>query len=214
MQMQGHGMPLSPDLQIQVLHIVQEALSNVRKHAKATRVWLDIQQQPQWRFEVRDDGVGFVDPRETGDETHVGLRIMAERAERIGADARRAVHAGTRHVRRADAAAARAGAARRGRGPARRRRRCTEHRCRSCPPRRFASWSSTTTRCSGAASPRCWRATTALQVVGDAADAGEALRRARELQPDLILLDNHLPGVNGVDALPAIARGGPGRRAS
>lgn len=43
-----------------------------------------------------------------------------------------------------------------------------------------------------------------LQVVGDAADAGEALRRAQELQPDLILLDNHLPGVNGVDALPSL----------
>lgn len=43
-----------------------------------------------------------------------------------------------------------------------------------------------------------------VQVVGDAADAGEALRRARELQPDLILLDNHLPGVQGVDALAAL----------
>ncbi|MFO1316825.1 MAG: response regulator [Burkholderiales bacterium] len=43
-----------------------------------------------------------------------------------------------------------------------------------------------------------------LEVVGDAADAGEALRRAAELRPDLILLDNHLPGVNGVDALPAL----------
>ena len=86
MQVQGHGMPLSPDLQVQVLHIVQEALSNIRKHAKATRVWMDIQQQPQWRFEVRDDGVGFVDLLETGDETHVGLRIMTERAERIGAE--------------------------------------------------------------------------------------------------------------------------------
>ncbi|MGK9939416.1 response regulator transcription factor, partial [Salmonella enterica subsp. enterica] len=41
-----------------------------------------------------------------------------------------------------------------------------------------------------------------LEVVGDAADAGEAQRRAQELQPDLILLDNHLPGVRGVDALP------------
>lgn len=41
-------------------------------------------------------------------------------------------------------------------------------------------------------------------VVGDAADAGEAQRRAEELKPDLILLDNHLPGVNGVDVLPAL----------
>ncbi len=82
---QGQGMPLSPDLQIQVLHIVQEALSNVRKHARASRVWLDVQQQPEWRFEVRDDGVGFSLENDELDETHVGLRIMSERALRIGA---------------------------------------------------------------------------------------------------------------------------------
>ncbi|MFO1316826.1 MAG: type IV pili methyl-accepting chemotaxis transducer N-terminal domain-containing protein [Burkholderiales bacterium] len=85
MQVQGQGMPLSPDLQIQVLHIVQEALSNVRKHARASRVWLAVQQQPQWRFEVRDDGAGFTPEAPLHDETHVGLRIMAERAHRIGA---------------------------------------------------------------------------------------------------------------------------------
>jgi two-component system nitrate/nitrite response regulator NarL len=49
-------------------------------------------------------------------------------------------------------------------------------------------------------------------VAGDAADAGEALRRAQELQPDLILLDNHLPGVNGVDALPALREAAPAAR--
>jgi two-component system nitrate/nitrite response regulator NarL len=38
-------------------------------------------------------------------------------------------------------------------------------------------------------------------VVAEAGDAGEAQRHALALQPDLILLDNHLPGVNGVDAL-------------
>lgn len=43
-----------------------------------------------------------------------------------------------------------------------------------------------------------------VQVVGDAGDAGEAQRRAQELQPDVILLDNHLPGVRGVDALAAL----------
>ena len=51
-----------------------------------------------------------------------------------------------------------------------------------------------------------------LQVVGDVADAGDALRRAKELQPDLILLDNHLPGVNGVDALPALQEAAPEAR--
>lgn len=43
-----------------------------------------------------------------------------------------------------------------------------------------------------------------LSVVGDAGDATEAQRRAESLKPDLILLDNHLPGVNGVDAIPAL----------
>jgi two-component system nitrate/nitrite sensor histidine kinase NarX len=86
MTMSGHGMPLSPDLQIQALHIVQEALSNVRKHARASQVWLDVQQQPVWRFEVRDDGIGFAAEHDSRGETHVGLNIMDERALRIGAD--------------------------------------------------------------------------------------------------------------------------------
>ena len=85
LSMQGQGLPLPPDLQIQVLHIVQEALSNVRKHARASQVWLDVSQQPEWRFEVRDDGLGFIPGNDQLDETHVGLRIMSERAQRIGA---------------------------------------------------------------------------------------------------------------------------------
>ena len=51
-----------------------------------------------------------------------------------------------------------------------------------------------------------------LNVVGDAADAGQAQRKAQELQPDVILLDNHLPGVNGVDALPALMEAAPAAR--
>ncbi|MEP7296735.1 MAG: response regulator, partial [Burkholderiales bacterium] len=51
-----------------------------------------------------------------------------------------------------------------------------------------------------------------FEVVGDAGDASQAQRRAAELRPDLILLDNHLPGVNGVDALPALIEASPGVR--
>ena len=51
-----------------------------------------------------------------------------------------------------------------------------------------------------------------FDVIGDAADAGEAQRRAQDLAPDLILLDNHLPGVNGVDALPALREAAPQAR--
>lgn len=48
-----------------------------------------------------------------------------------------------------------------------------------------------------------------LRVVDDAADASQALRKAQELQPDVILLDNHLPGVNGIDALPSLLEAAP-----
>jgi len=48
-----------------------------------------------------------------------------------------------------------------------------------------------------------------LQVVGDAGDAGEAIRRTHELQPDVVLLDNHLPGVNGVDAIGSLREAAP-----
>ena len=51
-----------------------------------------------------------------------------------------------------------------------------------------------------------------LSVIADAADAGQAIRKAEELQPDLILLDNHLPGVHGVDALPALQQAAPAAR--
>jgi two-component system nitrate/nitrite response regulator NarL len=43
-----------------------------------------------------------------------------------------------------------------------------------------------------------------LEIVGEAADGAEALRRAGELRPDLVLLDNHMPGVRGVDLLPGL----------
>jgi two-component system nitrate/nitrite response regulator NarL len=46
-------------------------------------------------------------------------------------------------------------------------------------------------------------------VVGQAGDAGEAHRHAASLQPDVILLDNHLPGVNGVDALAGLLEVAP-----
>jgi two-component system nitrate/nitrite response regulator NarL len=49
-------------------------------------------------------------------------------------------------------------------------------------------------------------------VVAEAGDAGEAQRRAAEVQPDVILLDNHLPGVHGVDALAGLREAAPHAR--
>ena len=43
-----------------------------------------------------------------------------------------------------------------------------------------------------------------VHVVAEARDAGEALKLGAQHQPDVILLDNHLPGVHGVEALPQL----------
>ena len=84
LQVHGQGLPLPSDVQVQVLHIVQEALSNVRKHAGATEVGVEVAKGARWRFAVRDNGAGF-DTRKHPGESHVGLNIMRERAARIGA---------------------------------------------------------------------------------------------------------------------------------
>jgi two-component system nitrate/nitrite sensor histidine kinase NarX len=70
---------------IQVLHIVQEALSNVRKHAAASSVSVELRRGDELAISVRDDGCGF-DPAalERDDAAHVGIVIMRERAHRVG----------------------------------------------------------------------------------------------------------------------------------
>ncbi len=51
-----------------------------------------------------------------------------------------------------------------------------------------------------------------LQVVGEAGDGGEALALAAQLQPDLILLDLTMPGLSGLEALPAVRKAAPAAR--
>mgnify|MGYP003351023728 FL=1 len=85
LEVSGQGLPLAPDVQIQVMHVIQEALSNIRKHSKASNVRVQVRQSPNWEFEVIDDGVGFEAVEDFVDSTHVGLSIMKERAMKIGA---------------------------------------------------------------------------------------------------------------------------------
>jgi two-component system nitrate/nitrite sensor histidine kinase NarX len=78
---------LPPSVEIQLVRIVQEALSNVRKHARAasTTVSLEIRDHHRLAIEVVDDGRGFDldEPVRTG-WPHFGLQTMRERAQAIG----------------------------------------------------------------------------------------------------------------------------------
>ncbi len=75
---------LSSFVQAQLMRIVQEALTNVRKHAHADEVVIAAwETEDAVLVEVRDDGVGF-SPR-VALESHHGLRGMRERAGEIGA---------------------------------------------------------------------------------------------------------------------------------
>ncbi|MCH2219682.1 MAG: type IV pili methyl-accepting chemotaxis transducer N-terminal domain-containing protein [Dechloromonas sp.] len=85
----GAMVPMAPTDEIQIMHIVQESLSNIRKHAKASQVRVVVDQDMACsRITIQDDGVGFdpqTDPNCLSDR-HVGLKIMRERAHRIGAE--------------------------------------------------------------------------------------------------------------------------------
>jgi two-component system, NarL family, nitrate/nitrite sensor histidine kinase NarX len=84
------GLNLPPDQALQVFYILQEALSNVARHAGARQAWLHVDEPVpgQLVLRVEDDGQGL--PEGAGGEqdavssTHYGLAVMRERARRIG----------------------------------------------------------------------------------------------------------------------------------
>ena len=82
----GDGAQLAPEQQLQVLFILQEALSNVRKHAQASKVKVSVENTRDFSLQIEDNGAGFemAAVHEKG-EDHVGLRIMQERAQRLSA---------------------------------------------------------------------------------------------------------------------------------
>lgn len=75
-----------PNVEAQLMRIVQEALTNVRKHAQAQRVWITFAVgSDQVQVAIEDDGCGFESVQiSSEDSRHFGLRIMRERVKEIG----------------------------------------------------------------------------------------------------------------------------------
>jgi two-component system nitrate/nitrite sensor histidine kinase NarX len=70
--------------QKQIFYILREALTNIKKHARATLVEISFEESSSGvSFKITDNGVGF-DPRSKHGDHHLGLQIMKARAERTG----------------------------------------------------------------------------------------------------------------------------------
>jgi PAS domain S-box-containing protein len=84
----GQLSDVSGDLAIAVFRVVQEALTNAARHARAQHVWIEVSETEQAvEIAIRDDGVGFDVKRtqeESGDGSHLGLLGMRERVQILG----------------------------------------------------------------------------------------------------------------------------------
>ena len=80
---QGPTLEIQPEHVLQILHILQESLSNIRKHAAASLIKVTLDTRGPCSLTVEDNGQGFESAKSAGD-THVGINIMRERANRFG----------------------------------------------------------------------------------------------------------------------------------
>ena len=94
------GPPLSSDQQLQCIFILQESLSNIRKHAQADQVNIEIDNGRDFVMTITDNGRGFdAEHLERLPGNHVGLNIMHERAGRIRAELKLTSQPGQTRIR-------------------------------------------------------------------------------------------------------------------
>ncbi len=180
---QGEPRPLSPEVEAALFRIVQEALSNVRKHARARRVRVVLAYgERSVRLLVEDDGRGFeTNVRAPNGDGGFGLSGIRQRAALIGADveidsspgwgtrvrlfvphapvAKVTESAGVIRVMLAD-----------------------DHVLVRQGVRRMID------------------AMPGVSLVGEAEDGTEAVCRTLELAPDVLLMDVQMPGLDGLEA--------------
>jgi signal transduction histidine kinase len=79
-------MPRDRDRDIAIFRILQEALTNVARHARAERVTVRaVRTDDEFVLEIEDDGIGIPQAKLTGQHSY-GLTGMAERAEGLGGE--------------------------------------------------------------------------------------------------------------------------------
>jgi signal transduction histidine kinase len=83
----GTPIPLLPQLNQQILSLVQEGLNNVEKHARARHTQITVRWSPEnLRLDIADDGIGFA-ASAAPPPNHFGLTMMWEVVKSLGGEA-------------------------------------------------------------------------------------------------------------------------------
>ncbi len=179
---------LTPAVEEQILHIIQEALTNVRKHssAKKAEVWFSIDDRTM-QIVISDDGIGFDARQLVGSERqHFGLGMMRERAEITGGrlEVRSALGQGAKIL--ASIPYFPAGTSGR-----------SKSEIEGVLGLRLLLVDDSPIFLEGLRNLLMARG---LTVIGTAHDGLEAQEKARELRPDVIVMDVTMPRCNGLEA--------------
>ncbi len=190
---EGHPRRLPRKVEFALHCIAREAVANVRTHAKANEVNVHLAYEPDAvKMTISDDGVGF-DPSpifdQNGGGSSGGIAGARERARLAGGDLsiESAPGQGTTLAveipnDEVETAAPRPGGA---------------NQSHSSPPVMILIADSQSLFRQGLR--QIMEHAPGIEVVADAANADEALEKANLLRPDVVLVDTHLPGMNGIE---------------
>lgn len=177
---------------VQLFRIIQEALANVRKHARASKATITFQKKErQILISIADDGTGFDPGMLVADQSSFGLEVMRERAGQIGGEVRIDTAPGqgttvTVTIPRFTGSGRASAPADIGVGTP-----VTDTRIRVLLADDHVLFMEGLKNLIGSQG---------FEVVGTARDGLEALEKARLLHPEMILMDLQMPRCNGLTA--------------